>query len=86
MSDEFRYTVLLFSQLREVAGEQVIVIPCRDESITCESLVQHAIVERPELAPFSDLIRVASNSEYVERSCSVRPSDEIAFITPVSGG
>ena len=40
----------------------------------------------PAVAPFRPVLRLAVNHEYVSESATVEAGDEVALITPVSGG
>jgi len=80
------YRVLLFAQLREAVGQGVVEIRTDRAEITAESLLDCLVAAYPSAAPFHRIVRVASNHTYVERGTIVHPSDEIALITPVSGG
>ena len=44
------------------------------------------IARYPVLVPYRSSWRVAINQAYTGASAAVEPGDEVAFITPVSGG
>lgn len=80
-----RFEVLLFSLLRERVGADrvaVLVSP----PWTGERLLDRLTAERPELAPFRAVIRLAVDQTYQPASAPIPPGAEIALITPVSGG
>jgi MoaE-MoaD fusion protein len=81
-----RVSVRLFAILRERAGASSIEIEL-PESATVDDALK-ALAQRREL---SDVlarvpVRMAVNREYAEPSCELRGGDELALITPVSGG
>ena len=84
MSDS-TISIRLFSVLREVAGTDRVEIEAsglRTVGDTADSLFGRM----PPLARYRPVVRFARNREYVDATEPVEPGDEIALITPVSGG
>lgn len=75
--------VYLFAQLREIFGKsQIEVILPEGELVS--GLLGKLQTEYQDL--FNLQIRVAVNTEYVENDYQLHNGDEVAIITPVSGG
>ena len=60
-------------------------IPLNDSTTVADLLRQLSDLS-PEISLYSGMIRVAVNQVYVDEQATVRPGDEVALITPVSGG
>lgn len=77
--------IRFFSVLRERAGtgnaEIAIETACSSGDIE-----QRVIALFPAIEPYAPSWRIAVNRQYVDRNAQVNPGDEVAFITPVSGG
>jgi molybdopterin synthase catalytic subunit len=83
---DMRVSVRLFAILRERAGATSIEIELTEPATVEDAL--KALAQRSEL---SDLlarvpVRMAVNREYAEPSSELHGGDELALITPVSGG
>lgn len=77
--------VLLFSVLREKLGRQVIEYRLAGPATGAQLL--DALVEAyPNLGPYRSVIRLAVNEAYVSEHVALEDGDEVALITPVSGG
>ena len=81
-----KVNVRLFATLRERAGAGSIDIELPERATVDDAL--DALRERAELADaLARLpVRLAVNREYVEPGAALHPGDELALITPVSGG
>lgn len=79
-------TVLLFSSLKERVGAGKVLLTVPAQPIDAARVLEMLFEEYPATAPYRDYIRVAINGEYVDLSAHVTAGDEIALITPVSGG
>lgn len=77
--------ILLFSLLRERIGASSLTFPLA-EPIAASVLLERLAQTHPRIQPALTSIRVAVNQEYVAGEHVVRPGDEVALITPVSGG
>jgi molybdopterin converting factor subunit 1 len=77
--------VLLFSVLRQRLGTPRITIAV-EEGISGADLLDQLSEQYPALAPYRSMIRLAVNQEYVSETITLSGRDEIALITPVSGG
>lgn len=77
--------VLLFSVLRDKIGasniEIEVPIPC-----TGADLLDRLEEKWPTLQPYRPAIRLAVDQTYVAESAVIRGGEELALITPVSGG
>lgn len=77
--------VLLFSALRECIGRAEL-----DVTLGPESQLIHLLDELeksfPSISEYRPVTRIAVNQEYVGESVDLSDGDEVALITPVSGG
>ena len=71
--------------LRERVGAREIDLEI-DKDTTPEALVVMLTRRVPEIADFASSIRLAVNRIYAGPDTIIRPGDEVAVITPVSGG
>ena len=78
-------SVLFFSVLRELirAGEISVRLPA---PATGNVLFDHLIERYPQLRDYRPVVRLSVNQEYVALDASLHEGDEVALITPVSGG
>jgi molybdopterin converting factor subunit 1 len=81
-----KVNVRLFATLRERAGASSIDIELPERATVDDAL--DVLRERAELADALDRlpVRLAVNREYVEPGAALHADDELALITPVSGG
>lgn len=77
--------VLLFSSLRQKIGTHVLSVEV-DEPLTGAELLDSLSKEHPVISAYRPVLRLAVNREYVTEDVSLTAGDEIALITPVSGG
>jgi molybdopterin converting factor subunit 1 len=78
-------TVYLFAVLAEKVGKRQLRMELARE--TRAGLVLDRLADDyPSIAEFRNVIRVAVNREYVGEDFVVRDGDELALITPTSGG
>ncbi|HEX7069544.1 MAG TPA: molybdopterin converting factor subunit 1 [Rhodothermales bacterium] len=77
--------VLLFSVLRERLGTSTLSVRVPEQA-TVADLLDAVCAEHPAITRFRKTLRVAVNAEYASADDPVRAGDEIALITPVSGG
>jgi molybdopterin converting factor subunit 1 len=77
--------VLLFSVLRERvgAGEVAVSLP---SPATSDALLDATIERYPALVDFRSVVRLAVNQRYVAHDTALADGDEVALLTPVSGG
>ena len=78
-------TVLVFAALREALGAGSVThdLP---EGATGADLLDGLAAEHPEVARYKPVIRLAVNHTYVPAETVLHADDEVALITPVSGG
>ena len=77
--------VLLFSVLRERVGRETLAVTL-PTSATGADLLDALQAEHPALAAHRPTIRLAINQEYMPETSALADGDEVALITPVSGG
>jgi len=78
-------SVMLFSILRQNMGRRQVTVEVSLPSEAGEVL--DALVKAyPSIAPFRPVMRLAVNQVYADEKREVVEGDEIAVITPVSGG
>ncbi len=77
--------VCLFSSLRDLTGSSHHHLALT--SPACGRDVLDAMEEAfPAFRPYRDVIRLAVNLEYASDGIPLNDGDEVAIITPVSGG
>ena len=77
--------VLLFAQCSDIVGSRNAVVDMEDGS-TVQDLMNHFIMQYPKLKGLDRSMMLSVNQEYVDRGQVLRDNDEVAMITPVSGG
>src|SRR5690348_8953013 len=77
--------ILLFGQLKEVAGRERDTLELPEGARVADLLRRYAEV-KPALQPYYDVMAVALNQEYSEAEAPLHEGDEVALIPPVSGG
>lgn len=77
--------ILLFSVLRERLGKREIEVQI-ECGATTEDLRQRLVEAHPEIRSYSNVMRLAVNERYVDGVVELADGDEVALITPVSGG
>ncbi len=77
--------VRLFSVLRQYVGHRSVLLEVRSPS-TAQDVLDALIVAYPVVSPYRTVMRLAVNHTYARDGDPVREGDEVAVITPVSGG
>jgi len=78
-------TVHVFARLREQLGTSTW-IESLPEGATTDQLV-NTLSEREEaISALRSVLRLAVNDEWVQRDRALQEGDEVALLTPVSGG
>jgi len=77
--------ILFFSVLRERTGKKEIEVTM-ESPITTGDLWRHLAREYAALAPYGGTVKLAVNHTYVDDRHELSDGDEVALITPVSGG
>ncbi len=77
--------VLLFSVLREKVGARELEVTL-DSSATGNDLLDHLAEAHPAVAEHRGALRLAINQTYAPHETELSDGDEVALITPVSGG
>ncbi|MEM1056035.1 MAG: molybdopterin converting factor subunit 1 [Bacteroidota bacterium] len=77
--------VLFFAVLREAVGTGELAVSL-DAPATGADLLDALEAEHPALAPFRSSVRLAVNQRYALGDVDLSDGDEVALITPVSGG
>jgi len=80
------YTVKLFSYLKEQLGAAELSCEFSDPSITVGQLFNQLESKYPKFAEVRPFVRCAVNLSYSSSESTISPGDEIALISPVSGG
>lgn len=77
--------VCWFSVLAEKRGlrEETLEFP---SGITVENVVDSLTESLPDISKYISSLRIAINKEYAPENTTLHHGDEVAFITPVSGG
>ncbi len=79
--------VLFFSVLRERAGVASTTLPLNPgETVSAARLLERLTAAHPAIRPLLPHVRIAVNRKYASGEHIVRAGDEVALITPVSGG
>ena len=78
-------SVRVFAMLRESLGASMIQVEVPQEC-TARALVDHLVDAFPAMKPVHNVIRVAVNDEWAQWDHLIEEGDEIALLTPVSGG
>ena len=78
-------TLRFFSVLREAFGAGVVEVEL-DPGTTGEELVAMLAASNEEVEKLHSVIRLAINDEYVDPETALNDGDDVAVITPVSGG
>lgn len=78
-------TVRLFAVLRERAGASEITIPV-DQGSSVGDVLAQVYARFPQIRAFDGYLRTAVNTKYASREDRVTAGDEVALISPVSGG
>lgn len=74
-----------FSVLSQITNKRCEPLELK-EGQTVEELINILAQKYPEMARYIPYIRVAVNQNYVSMDYMPSENDEVAFITPVSGG
>jgi molybdopterin converting factor subunit 1 len=77
--------VLLFSVLRTEVGVSAVEL-LMDGPMTVGEMLDHLSSRYPPIRSLRSVIRVAVDQEYAGETDVVHDGDEVALITPVSGG
>ena len=77
--------VLLFSVLRDRVGTDSLALTL-DPPVTGTDLLDRLAEEHPAVDAYRSVIRLAVNQSYVSLDTALHDGDEVALITPVSGG
>lgn len=77
--------VLLFSVLRERVGQASLTATLTPPA-TGTDLLDRLAAQHPPLKACRTMVRLAVNEQYAPASTQLRDGDEVALITPVSGG
>lgn len=84
-TSDLTVTVLFFSVLREETGqtEQAVTLPAPVQGSDVLDALER---QYPVLQGYRSSIRLAVNQKYVSHDSQLHEGDEVALITPVSGG
>ena len=79
------FQVLLFSVLKQKIGERSLCLDL-ETPVTGADLLDHLEARYPVVGDYRPVLRLAVNQEYVSETVILSEGDEVALITPVSGG
>ena len=79
------FHILLFSVLRQRIGEGRLTLDL-ELPATGADLLDHLEAQYPVIGDYRPVLRLAVNHEYVPETVTLADGDEVALITPVSGG
>ena len=77
--------VFVFSVLRDELGTDALAVTL-DAPATGHDLLDHLAAENASVEAYRSTIRLAVNESYVPADTRLHDGDEVALITPVSGG
>lgn len=77
--------VLLFAELRERLGRSELDVWLSDGD-TGQALVDRLVAEHPGLAPYRTVLQIAVNRAHRPLDTVLHDGDEVAVLTPMSGG
>ena len=77
--------ILLFSVLKEKVGKDSLTLALKS-AMSGKQLLDKLSEEFGPIDDYRTVIRLAVNEEYVKESHKLVDGDEVALITPVSGG
>lgn len=77
--------IRFFSILREIVGTRGVQMTL-DKPEPVAVILDRLVAHYPDIDAYRSTIRAAVNQEYVDESYTVFNGDELAVITPVSGG
>jgi molybdopterin converting factor small subunit len=77
--------VQFYSQLRDVAGAQMLDVDLGDKA-TVADLLEKLYQKLPALRARDKSILVGAGVEFVGRNYTIKPNEEISIMPPVQGG
>jgi MoaD family protein len=77
--------VQFYSQLRDLAGTQEVIIDL-SQGATVTDLLEKVYEKTPTLRSRDQSILVGAGVEFVDRNYKLRPGDDISVMPPVQGG
>jgi molybdopterin converting factor small subunit len=77
--------VQFYSQLRDLAGAQMLDVDLSDKA-TVADLLEKLYQKLPALRARDKSILVGAGVEFVDRNYTIKPNDEISIMPPVQGG
>lgn len=77
--------VLAFGVARDIMGSSNVLVPFPGATATVGQLKKKLLQKYPPLKDLASFM-VAVNDSYADDDESIKPTDEIAIIPPVSGG
>ena len=80
-----KVTLRLFSVLKEALGTGLVEVEL-GEGTTGVELVELLAENQEAVKRLQSVIRLAINDEYVDAGITLNDGDEVALVTPVSGG
>jgi molybdopterin converting factor subunit 1 len=78
-------TLLYFAQARQLAGVASEALEI-SEPMNADALWAEVLARHPGLSALRSATRLARNGEFAAADAVFQPGDEVALISPVSGG
>ncbi len=85
LTEHITVQVLLFSMLREKLGRSSLEVSL-EPGATGGVLLDQLCAMNQDICSYRNVIRLAVNASYVKEDVVLNAGDEVALITPVSGG
>ncbi|MEM8487877.1 MAG: MoaD/ThiS family protein [Bacteroidota bacterium] len=85
VNEHIAVQVLLFSMLREKLGRTSLEVSL-EPGATGKDLLDQLCEQYTEICAYQQVVRLAVNASYVKDDVVLEAGDEVALITPVSGG
>jgi MoaD family protein len=77
--------VQFYAQLRDLIGIRGLEVDL-SEGATVGELLEAIYARQPALRSHDKSLLIAAGVEFVDRSCKLKPGEEIAIMPPVQGG
>ena len=84
-TEQITVQVLLFSMLREKLGRASLEVSL-EPGATGRDLLDYLCKQYADICAYQQVVRLAVNTHYVKSDIVLGAGDEVALITPVSGG
>lgn len=86
MSEPVTVNVKLFAMVREIVGQEEILLTVSGNPPTVQLVREHLLSEYPALLPLLPFSQISVNEEIQPDDAILSQGDEVAVLPPVSGG